>query len=276
MSGHPGPPPATPARDDHAPSTAGNPASVTPGYRRPGLPVMPGCRRARGGAAARFMPAAEQAQIRPACGRERAGRLGPADRAVAGGLGHVQGTFMHRPGAGRRAAGSGPSPRRTCHARRSTRPQPMAHYDQNQKEVSNRGPGQPASAATRPPIRPERKHRTERSESSECSVPVQRADIGGRLYRSPSLAAMASVRFSPPPPTFRRIGVNKHGDGGHAAAPGQRVAMAPRRIKAQRVHHRGQAAAQPRRHYLVKQGKSVGRCIQVVLAATYQRAQPVR
>ena len=27
----------------------------------------------------------------------------------------------------------------------------MAHYDQNQKEVSNRGPGQPASAATRPP-----------------------------------------------------------------------------------------------------------------------------
>src|SRR5208283_2445011 len=30
------------------------------------------------------------------------------------------------------------------------------------------------------------------------------------------------------------------------------------------------------RHYLVKQGKSVGRCIQVVLAATHQRAQPVR
>src|SRR5207342_3173305 len=30
--------------------------------------------------------------------------------------------------------------------------QPMAHYDQNQKEVTNRGPGQPASAATRPPI----------------------------------------------------------------------------------------------------------------------------
>jgi len=28
----------------------------------------------------------------------------------------------------------------------------MAHYDQNQKEVTNRGPGQPASAATRPPI----------------------------------------------------------------------------------------------------------------------------
>ena len=26
----------------------------------------------------------------------------------------------------------------------------MAHYDQNQKEVTNRGPGQPASAATRP------------------------------------------------------------------------------------------------------------------------------
>ena len=52
--------------------------------------------------------------------------------------------------------------------------------------------------------------------------------------------------------------------------------VAPGRIKAQRVDHRGQAAAQPGRHDQVKQGKSVGRRIQVVLAAAHQRAQPVR
>jgi hypothetical protein len=76
-----------------------------------------------------------------------------------------------------------------------------------------------------------------------------------------------------PAATLHRIGVDQHGDGGHAAAPGQlQVAKAARRVKAQCVHHRSQAAAQPGGYYLVKQGKSVGRCIQVVLAATHQRA----
>ena len=85
------------------------------------------------------------------------------------------------------------------------------------------------------------------------------------------------VTCAVPAAALHRIGVDKHGDGGHAAVPGQpQVAQAPRRVKAQRVHHRGQAAAQPGGHYLVKQGKSVGRGIQVVLAATHQCAQPVR
>src|SRR5580704_13864178 len=47
------------------------------------------------------------------------------------------------------------------------------------------------------------------------------------------------------------------------------------RAKAQRVHHRGQAAAQPGRHDVVEQGERVGRRVQVVLTAADYRAQPV-
>jgi hypothetical protein len=75
---------------------------------------------------------------------------------------------------------------------------------------------------------------------------------------------------------LQRVGVDEHRDGGHPAAPGQlQVATAPPRVKAQRVHHRGQAAPEPGRDYLVEQGKGVGGRIQVVLAAPDQRAQPV-
>jgi len=113
-------------------------------------------------------------------------------------------------------------------------------------------------------------------------VPSLAGNLRGGRPHPPQLALHDGCGHRPvagavPAAAFRRIDVDQHGDGWHAAAPGQRqVAEAPRRVKAQRVHHRGQATAQPGRHYLVKQGKSVGRCIQVVLAATDQRAQPVR
>jgi hypothetical protein len=113
-------------------------------------------------------------------------------------------------------------------------------------------------------------------------VPSIAADLVGGRQHPPQLARQHRRRHrhtagTVPAPALRRIGVDQHGDGGHAAAPGERqVATAPHRVEAQRVHHGGQSAAQPGRDYLVEQGESVGRRIQVVLAAPHQRAQPVR
>ena len=113
-------------------------------------------------------------------------------------------------------------------------------------------------------------------------VPSLAADLFGGRSHPPQLARQHRGRHrhtarSVPAAALRRIGVEEHGDGGRAAAPGERqVATAPRRVQAQRVHHGGQAAAQPGRDYLVEQGESVGRRIQVVLAAAHQCAQPVR
>ena len=74
-------------------------------------------------------------------------------------------------------------------------------------------------------------------------VPSLGADLhGGRLH-PPQLALQRRRGHGPIacavlPATLHRIGVDKHGDGGHAAAPGQlQVATAPRRVKAQGVHY---------------------------------------
>ena len=96
-----------------------------------------------------FMPQAEQAQI---LADVLAGiELGAWDRQIVQWLPGLDActvlTVASLIARARAAAvaGSRRSPRRACHARRLSQDhQPMAHYDQNQKEVTNRGPGQPA------------------------------------------------------------------------------------------------------------------------------------
>ena len=104
-------------------------------------------------------------------------------------------------------------------------------------------------------------------------VPSLAADLRDSRPHSPKLAVEHGRGHRPiacaiTAAALRRIGVDEHGHGRHAVSPGKlQVAAAPRRVKAQRVHHRGQAAAEPGRHYLVEQGEGVRRCVQVVLAA---------
>jgi len=112
-------------------------------------------------------------------------------------------------------------------------------------------------------------------------VPSLAADLHDGRPHPPQLLVKRGrwhrqVALPVPPPALRRVGIEEHYDGGHPAAPGQpQVAMPARRVKPERVHHRGQPAPQPRRRDLVKQGKGVVRRRQVVLAAPHHRAQPV-
>jgi hypothetical protein len=95
-------------------------------------------------------------------------------------------------------------------------------------------------------------------------LPVQ--DRGGHAAVPLRVAAAAE----------RGIGVEQHGHGRQPGLPGGlELGAPPRRVEAERVDHGGQAALQPGRDDLVKQGERVRRGVQVMLTAAGDAAKLV-
>ena len=121
-----------------------------------------------------------------------------------------------------------------------------------------------------------------RGGAGQDHVPALGGDLGRYRGHPPQLAVQDGGGHRPVPrpvagPALRRAGLQQHRDRGQAHAPGQfPLRPAAGRIQPERVHHRGQAAAQPGRDDLVEQAERVRGGGQVMLTAADDAAQLVR